>query len=85
MQSKLQLIIMLIEIIVYAILEACYQFANHSLDGADKMFPVLLVRSGDSRMAIHVEATLGNREIVVKPLAAQLSRLPCCFRRNHPW
>ncbi|MEM7401492.1 MAG: response regulator [Pseudomonadota bacterium] len=46
------------------------------LDGADKMFPVLLVRSGDSRMAIHVEATLGNREIVVKPLAAQLSRLP---------
>ena len=46
------------------------------LDGADKMFPVLLVRSGDSRMAIHVEATLGNHEIVVKPLAAQLSRLP---------
>jgi len=46
------------------------------LDGADKMFPVLLVRSGDSRMALHVEATLGNREIVVKPLAAQLSRLP---------
>ena len=46
------------------------------LSGADKMFPVLLVRSGDSRMAIHVEATLGNREIVVKPLAPQLSRLP---------
>jgi len=46
------------------------------LGGADKMFPVLLVRSGDSRMAIHVEATLGNREIVVKPLASQLSRLP---------
>ena len=46
------------------------------LDGADKMFPVLLVRSGKSRMAIHVEATLGNHEIVVKPLAAQLSRLP---------
>ena len=46
------------------------------LDGADKMFPVLLVRSGDSRMALHIEATLGNREIVVKPLAAQLSRLP---------
>ena len=46
------------------------------LDGADKMFPVLLVRSGKSRMAIHVEATLGNHEIVVKPLAAQLSQLP---------
>ncbi len=46
------------------------------LDGADKMFPVLLVRSGDSRLAIHVESTLGNREIVIKPLASQLSRLP---------
>ena len=46
------------------------------LSGADKMFPVLLVRAGDSRMAVHVEATLGNNEIVVKPLAAQLSRLP---------
>ena len=46
------------------------------LDGADNMFPILLVRSGDSRLAIHVEATLGNREIVVKPLASQLSRLP---------
>lgn len=54
------------------LLEVC----RPQLGGADKMFPVLLVRSGDSRMAIHVEATLGNREIVVKPLASQLSRLP---------
>ena len=46
------------------------------LDGADNMLPVLLVRSGDTRLAIHVEATLGSREIVVKPLASQLSRLP---------
>jgi chemosensory pili system protein ChpA (sensor histidine kinase/response regulator) len=53
-------------------LEVC----QPQLGGADRMFPVLLVRSGDSRMAIHVEATLGNREIVVKPLAPQLSRLP---------
>ena len=44
------------------------------LGGADKMFPVLLVRSGDSRMALHVEATLGNREIVVKPLCWCLGR-----------
>ncbi len=55
-----------------SLLEIC----QAQLSGADKMFPVLLVRSGDSRMAIHVEATLGNREIVVKPLATQLSRLP---------
>ena len=55
-----------------SLLEVC----QPQLGGADRMFPVLLVRSGDSRMAIHVEATLGNREIVVKPLAPQLSRLP---------
>lgn len=55
-----------------SLLEVC----QPQLSGADKMFPVLLVRSGDSRMAVHVEAILGNREIVVKPLAPQLSRLP---------
>ena len=67
---------MLIEIIVLCHLGSLLSVCKPQLDGADKMFPVLLVRSGDSRMAIHVEATLGNREIVVKPLAAQLSRLP---------
>lgn len=45
-------------------------------DGADSMLPVLLVRAGDARLAIQVEATLGNREIVVKPLVPQLGRLP---------
>ena len=46
------------------------------LDGADNMYPVLLVRSGETRLALHVEETLSNREIVVKPLASQLSRIP---------
>ncbi len=55
-----------------SLLDVCHP----QLDGADLLFPVLLVRSGDSRLAIHVEATLGNREIAVKPLASQLSRLP---------
>jgi len=45
-------------------------------DGADSMLPVLLVRAGDERLALQVEATLGNRELVVKPLASQLNRLP---------
>ncbi len=49
---------------------------NPQTDGADSMLPVLLVRAGKARLAIQVEATLGNREIVVKPLASQLSRLP---------
>jgi chemosensory pili system protein ChpA (sensor histidine kinase/response regulator) len=35
--------------------------------------PVLLVRIGETRVALQVEALIGNREIVVKPLGAQLS------------
>ncbi len=57
-------------------LGALLGISQPQLDGADNMLPVLLVRSGDSRLAIQIEATLGNREVVVKPLASQLSRLP---------
>jgi chemosensory pili system protein ChpA (sensor histidine kinase/response regulator) len=35
--------------------------------------PVLLIRSGEHRVALHVDAVLGNRQIVVKPLGTQLS------------
>jgi chemosensory pili system protein ChpA (sensor histidine kinase/response regulator) len=35
--------------------------------------PVLLVRIGEARIALQVESLIGNREIVVKPLGAQLS------------
>ncbi|MEN8108095.1 MAG: Hpt domain-containing protein [Pseudomonadota bacterium] len=35
--------------------------------------PVLLARVGETRVALQVEAMIGNREIVVKPLGAQLS------------
>jgi chemosensory pili system protein ChpA (sensor histidine kinase/response regulator) len=46
--------------------------------GMDKAFPqgrvpVLLARIGGKRIALQVEALIGNREIVVKPLGAQLS------------
>jgi chemosensory pili system protein ChpA (sensor histidine kinase/response regulator) len=37
--------------------------------------PVLLVRIGEQRVALIVEALLGHREIVVKPLGAQLSHV----------
>ena len=37
--------------------------------------PVLLVRSGDFRAAIHVDGLIGSREIVVKPVGPQLSTL----------
>ena len=37
--------------------------------------PLLLVRSGDFRAAIHVEGLVGSREVVVKPVGSQLSTL----------
>jgi chemosensory pili system protein ChpA (sensor histidine kinase/response regulator) len=38
--------------------------------------PVLLLRSGDYRIALHVDALLGNQEVVVKNIGPQLARLP---------
>jgi len=35
--------------------------------------PVLLVRVGDKRIGMQVDSLLGNREVVIKPLGAQLS------------
>ncbi len=38
-----------------------------------RWFPLLLVRSGEHRVAVHVDSLLGNRQIVVKPVGTQLS------------
>ncbi|QWT20623.1 Hpt domain-containing protein [Bacillus sp. NP157] len=38
--------------------------------------PLLLARSGDLRAAIRVDAVLGSREIVVKPVGPQVSSVP---------
>ncbi len=38
--------------------------------------PVLLLRSGENRIALHVDALLGNQEVVVKNIGPQLARLP---------
>ena len=37
-------------------------------------YPVILVRLGEQRLALQVEATYGNKEIVVKPLASLFSQ-----------
>jgi len=37
--------------------------------------PVLLAHLGDKRVAFQLESILGNREIVIKPLGAQLSKV----------
>ncbi len=46
--------------------------SGHLAAGA-KVFPVLLVRSGDRRMALQVDGLLGSREIVVKSVGPQIS------------
>ena len=46
------------------------------LKGTQGRIPVLLVRVGEKRLALQVDALIGNREIVVKPLGAQLSSVP---------
>jgi len=38
--------------------------------------PVLLLRSGEQRIALHVDGLLGNQEVVVKNIGPQLARLP---------
>ena len=43
------------------------------LNDAMKWLPLLLVRSGEHRVAIQVDGLLGNRQIVVKSIGAQLS------------
>ncbi len=37
--------------------------------------PVILLRSGDLRIALHIDEIVGNREIVVKPLGRHLSQV----------
>ena len=37
--------------------------------------PIILLRSGNDRVAIHVDAIIGNREVVVKNIGPQLSRM----------
>ena len=37
--------------------------------------PVLLLRSGEQRVALHVDELLGNQEAVVKNIGPQLARL----------
>jgi chemosensory pili system protein ChpA (sensor histidine kinase/response regulator) len=40
------------------------------------MLPLVIVRSAQQRIAVQVDEVIGNQEVVVKHLGAQLSRLP---------
>ena len=41
--------------------------------------PLLLIRSGDLRVAVAVDQIMGNREIVVKPVGPQVASVPGIF------
>jgi chemosensory pili system protein ChpA (sensor histidine kinase/response regulator) len=56
---------------------ALLQASQHSVEPAvGKTRPVVILRSAAQRIAMHVDEVLGNREVVVKNLGPQLSRLP---------
>ncbi len=40
------------------------------------VFPVLFLRTGEYRIALHVDGLLGRREVVVKPVGVQVSNIP---------
>ncbi len=46
------------------------------LDEDEVSYPVIMVRSGDERVALHIESIQGRREVVVKPLGTPLNMLP---------
>ena len=49
---------------------------NHEFHVTNPMrkVPIILLRSGDLRIALHIDEIIGNREIVVKPLGRLLSQ-----------
>ena len=48
---------------------------HFNADDENRKQPVILSRSGDVRVALHVDEILGNREIVAKALGKQLSQV----------
>ncbi|MFP4244574.1 MAG: Hpt domain-containing protein [Ectothiorhodospira sp.] len=49
--------------------------AQPRLEPAEALLPVLLVRSGTSRIALQVDALLGSREVVIKSVGPQVAKV----------
>ncbi|MEI7514601.1 MAG: Hpt domain-containing protein [Betaproteobacteria bacterium] len=52
------------------------QVSGNSLERSIKQNPVAVFRSAGRRVALHIDEVFGNREVIVKNLGPQLSRLP---------
>ncbi len=57
-------------------LGALLQMGAHPADSGARNRTVVVIRSAQQRIAVHVDEVLGNQEVVVKNLGPQLSRLP---------
>jgi chemosensory pili system protein ChpA (sensor histidine kinase/response regulator) len=47
----------------------------HALPVSQQYTPIIIMRSGNDRVALHVDQVVGNREVVVKNIGQQLSRM----------
>src|SRR5204863_9924504 len=52
------------------------QLSPRSTEPPARTRQVVIIRSAQQRIAIHVDEVLGNQEVVVKNLGPQLSRMP---------
>ncbi|CAG1018311.1 partial type IV pili sensor histidine kinase and response regulator,chpA; chemosensory pili system protein ChpA (sensor histidine kinase/response regulator), partial [Burkholderiaceae bacterium] len=52
------------------------QLSPRSTDSAGRTRQVVIIRSAQQRIAVHIDEVLGNHEVVVKNLGPQLSRMP---------
>ena len=57
-------------------LGALLQSTHARRAGAARRRSIVLVRSAEQRVALHVDQVVGNQEVVVKNLGPQLARLP---------
>jgi chemosensory pili system protein ChpA (sensor histidine kinase/response regulator) len=57
-------------------LGALLQTSSNGLETATRSVPLVIVRSAQQAVALHVDEVLGNQEVVVKNLGPQLARLP---------
>ncbi len=57
-------------------LGALLQQAPRSIEPAGRTQHVVVIRSAQQRIALHVDEVIGNQEVVVKNLGPQLSRVP---------
>src|SRR5579875_1869524 len=62
---------------LYDLSQLLGQPASHNVE--EGQLPLLMVRSGDLRAAVRVDAVVGSREIVVKPVGPQVSKVPGIF------